>query len=78
MRISIKEVIILDFDLAGIAYSTNCRIVDKLRKEGAISLDKAVTPEEANLNFLEIEWLGYLAGGFPATIKKTKNGRYYI
>jgi len=72
------EVIILDFDLAGVSYSTSYRIVDKLRKAGAVSIDKAVTPEEAKLNLQEIEWLGYLAGGFLATIKKTKNGRYYI
>ena len=72
------EVIILDNNLAGVAYSTSHRIVDKLRKAGAVSIDKAVTPEEAKLNLQEIEWLWYLAGGFLATIKKTKNRRYYI
>lgn len=62
----------------GLDYIISSRIVEKLRKVGAVSTDKAVTPEEAKLNLQETEWLGYLAGGFLATIKKTKNGRYYI
>lgn len=63
---------------AGLDYIISLRIVEKLRKVGAISINKAVTPERAKLNLQETEWLGYLAGGFLATIKKTKNGRYYI
>ena len=62
----------------GLDYIISLRIVEKLRRVGAVSIDKAVTPEGAKLNLQEIEWLGYLAGGFLATIKKTKNGRYYI
>jgi len=54
------------------------RIVDKLRKAGAISSAKAMTPEEANLNTQETGWLQCLAGGALSTIKRTKDGRYYI
>ena len=71
------EVIILNFDLAGVAYSTSYRIVDKLRKAGAISRDKAVTPKAANLNLQEIGWLQYLVYD-TSKIKKTRDGRYYI
>jgi len=78
VHIDILEVTVLDFDLAGVAYSTNHRVIDKLRKAGAVSRDKAVTPEIANLNLNEIEWLEYFAGGFLATIKKTRDGRYYV
>ena len=71
------KVIILGFDLAGIVYSINYRVVDKLRKAGAVSRDKAMMPETANLNLQEIEWLQYLACD-ASTIKKTRDGRYYI
>lgn len=53
-------------------------IVHKLRKVGAVSLKTAVTPVEAGLSSQECRWLRYLAGGFLSTIKKTKDGRYYI
>jgi hypothetical protein len=71
------KVIILGFDLAGIVYSISYRVVDKLRKAGAVSRDKAMIPETANLNLQEIEWLQYLACD-ASTIKKTRDGRYYI
>ena len=63
--------------LSGLAVIIGLKIVDKLRKVGAVSRDKAVIPEAANLNLQEIGWLQYLAG-FLSTIKKTKDGRYYI
>lgn len=63
--------------LSGLDAIMGLRIVEKLRKVGAVSRDKAVTPEAANLNSQEIGWLQYLAG-FLSTIKKTKDGRYYI
>lgn len=53
------------------------RIVNKLQRVGAVSRDKAVTPEEAKLDFQEIGWLPYLADGFVSIIRKTKDGRYY-
>ncbi len=69
----------VDFGLwSGLDYVISIRIVEKLKKVGATSRDTAVTPEAAKLDLQETRWLGYLAGGFLATIKKTKNGRYYV
>jgi hypothetical protein len=53
-------------------------IIDKLKKAGATSLDKAVTPKGADLNLEELLWLRYLAGGSLSTIKKTEDGRFYV
>ena len=53
-------------------------IISKLKKAEANSIEKAVTPEEANLNIEEKQWLNYLAGGTLSSIKKTEDGRYYI
>ncbi|MCW4021040.1 MAG: hypothetical protein NWF14_07440 [Candidatus Bathyarchaeota archaeon] len=53
-------------------------IISKLKAVGAVSVETAVTPEEADLNLEEIRWLPYLAGGALSTIKRTENGRYYI
>ncbi len=64
--------------LSGLDAVLELRIIDKLRKSGAVSRDEAVTPKQADLNHQEIGWLGYLAGGTWSTIKKTKEGRYYI
>ena len=53
-------------------------IRDKLRSVGATSKDTAVTIEEANLNMKELNWLSCIAGGMFASVKKTRNKRYYI
>jgi hypothetical protein len=53
-------------------------IRDKLRSVGATSKDKAVTIEEANFDMNELNWLGCVAGGMFASVKKTKNKRYYV
>ena len=53
-------------------------IRDKLRSVGATSKEKAVTIEEANLNMKELNWLSCIAGGMFASVKKTRNKRYYI
>ena len=50
----------------------------KLQSVDAISIDKAVTIKEANLNMQEQNWLDYVAGGLFAKVKKTKDRRYYI
>jgi len=52
--------------------------MDKLEKAGATIEDKAVTIEEAELDWKEQNWLNYFAGGFLSTIKKTEDQRYYI
>ena len=61
----------------GFAAKMRFSIVDKLKKAGANSPKKAVTPIQAELDQLETQWLQYLAGGVLSTIKKTKDGRYY-
>jgi hypothetical protein len=54
------------------------RIVSKIEKAGANSKEGAVTIEEAELDFEELQWLDYFAGGFLSRIKKTEDKRYYI
>jgi len=51
-------------------------ILAKLAKAGALSKETAVTPDKARLNWIEKEWLVYLAGG-NERIQKTKKGLYY-
>jgi hypothetical protein len=53
-------------------------IGNKLRSVGATSIDKAVLIEEANLDMQELNWIDYVAGGLFASVKKTRNKRYYI
>lgn len=64
--------------MSGIQYKMRQRLVHKFEKAGAISEEKAVTFDEANLDLQEQHWLGYFAGNFLGTIKKTKDQRYYI
>ena len=71
------KVIFLSYNMGGVAAIMSYRVVDKLRRAGAISRDKAMTPLTANLSFQEIEWLQYLACD-ASTIKKTRGGLYYI
>jgi hypothetical protein len=54
------------------------RIASKLAAAGANSKDKAVTAQEADLDFPERNWLNYIAGGLFAQVKKTQDKRYYI
>jgi hypothetical protein len=54
------------------------RIASKLRAAGANSKDKAVTAKEADFDDPEQNWLGYIAGGLFALVKKTQDKRYYI
>ncbi len=56
----------------------NYKIIEKLKKAGAISERKAVTADEAKLSLQECGWLQYLAGGLTSIIKKTADGRYYV
>lgn len=53
-------------------------IWDKLLSLQATSEERAVTIEEAKLDPQEQNWLPYVAGGFLAKIKKTKDKRYYV
>jgi len=54
------------------------RIISKIEKAGATSIEKAVTIEEAGLNVQEQQWLNYFAGAFLGKIKKTEDKRYYV
>lgn len=54
------------------------RIGDKLRSMDATSIDKAVTIEEVGLDIEELNWLNCVAGGMFASVKKTRDKRYYI
>ena len=54
------------------------RIVSKIKKAGATSIENAVTIGEAELDMEELQWLNYFAGAFLGEIKKTTDKRYYI
>jgi hypothetical protein len=54
------------------------KILNKLRKAGAVSKACAVTIGEAHLDYQEQMWLDYFAGAFLGRIKKTDDRRYYI
>jgi len=64
--------------LSGIQFIMRQRIVRKLEKAGATSMEKAVTVEEAGLDMQEQHWLNYVAGAFLSKVKKTKYQRYYV
>ena len=64
--------------LSGFQFRMHYRIISKIEKAGATSIEKAVTVEEAELDLQEQEWLDYFAGAFLGEIKKTKNKRYYV
>ena len=64
--------------MSGFQFVMLDRLIRKFAKAGAVSIDKAVTFKEANLNEQEQYWLEYFAGAFLGKIKKTQNGRYYI
>jgi hypothetical protein len=64
--------------MSGIQFKMQQRLIYKFKKVGAISEEKAVTFDEANLDLQEQYWLNYFAGTFLGRIKKTKDHRYYI
>jgi hypothetical protein len=63
---------------SGTLFAMRMRIIDKLLKAGATSKEKAVTAREAHFDMQEQNWLCYIAGGFLASVKKTKDKRYYV
>ena len=65
-------------NLSGIQFKMHHRIVGKLEKVGATSMQKAVTIEEARFDLQEQGWLSYVAGGVFSKVKKTKHQRYYV
>jgi len=69
---------IYDLALSGIHFRMRQKIIDKLRKAGATSKEKAATIEEARFDLEELQWLNYFVGIFLGKIKKTKDRRYYV
>jgi hypothetical protein len=68
----------LKMSMSGMQYKMEQRLIRKFEKAGAISMEKAVTIEEANLDEEEQYWLDYFAGSFLGKIKKTRQHLYYI
>lgn len=62
----------------GTQFKMEQRIVRRLVKAGATSIEKAVTLEDAKLDIPEQYWLNYFAGVFLGKIKKTDNHLYYV
>ena len=62
---------------SGTVFKMEAGIKDKLAAAGATSEAKAVTIEEADFDMQEVNWIGYVAGGLFATVKK-KGNKYYL
>jgi hypothetical protein len=69
---------VYDLSLSGLQFKMQYRIISKIEKAGATSIEKAVTIEEAKFDLQEQQWLDYLSGAIIDKIKKTKDQRYYI
>ena len=63
---------------SGILYGVQELIKTKLFAIGATSKKKAVTIKQANFSIQEENWIGYIAGGLFAEVKKTKDGKLYV
>ena len=63
---------------AGLAFKMRWLIEGKLSEVNALTIETAVTTDEAGLNFSEVNWLLYLTGGMSSKIRKTESGRYYL
>ena len=61
----------------GIIYGLESSIKTKLVTIGAISREKAATSQEAQFSIQEQNWLGYIAGGMFAKVKKIGKDRFY-
>ncbi len=64
--------------ISGTMYGVEESITNKLIAARATSRDKAVSPDEANLDAQEQNWLPYIAGGLFARVKKTAGNLYYV
>ena len=68
----------MSYGSSGLVFKIKWSIEEKLAKVKALTLEKAVTADEAGLSFSESNWLLYLAGGMTSNIRKTAGGRYYL
>ena len=66
-----------DLAMSGFQYKMQQRIVSKLKRVGAISIEKAVTIEEASLDISEESWVHYFVGEYLGRIRRDGNDRYY-
>jgi hypothetical protein len=64
--------------MSGMQFKMELRLIRKLEKAGATSMEKAVTVLEANLDEQEQDWIEYFAGSFLEKIKKTRDQTYYL
>ena len=62
----------------GTQFKMEQKLIRKLEKAGATSMERAVTFEEAKLDEQEQYWLDYFAGSFLGKIKKTRKHTYYL
>ena len=62
----------------GLEFEMEHRIVQKFKEAGAISMEAAVSEEDAKLDVHEQFWLEYFAGIFFEKIKKTQKHMYYV
>lgn len=59
-------------------YVVEAAIKSKLVALGATSVENALTGKQANFSIEEQNWIGYIAGGMFASVKKTGDGRFYV
>jgi hypothetical protein len=64
--------------VSGTLFAMQERIVAKLLAADATSKEKAVSAADGGLNIQEQNCLSYIAGGFLARAKKTRDKRYYV
>jgi len=64
--------------MSGMQFKMELRLIRKLEKAGATSIEKAVTVMEAKFDEIEEDWIDYFAGSFLDKIKKTSNRTYYL
>ena len=60
------------------AFKMRWLIEGKLSEVNALTIDTAVTADEAGLSFSEVNWLLYLTGGMASKIRKTPGGLYFL
>ena len=63
--------------MSGFQFKMEQRIIHKLKRVGATSIEKAVTIEEASMDITEESWVNYFAGEYLGKIRKNGNDRYY-
>ena len=68
----------MSFRGSGLVFKMRWTIEEKLSRVNALTVETAVTADEAGLSLSECNWLLYLTGGMTSKIRKTVGGRYYL